>query len=349
MTVEGEIPEGGAPPPSSSAKPPIVRFLVRLSWSLWGVLLCAALIGMVAMMGETDRSPEVSAGFGVYVAMFMMVLLLVLALLLKVATRRQSSVGLVTMTLVLVWPLVVLVGRPIVVAWDNWVLEQEEARTGDFKEPALRAMAQAISGNDIPTLTRLLQGQPPPSGKDAAGNDLLAYALVVVRDKHGSAAPVRALLEAGANPRATRMPTGSDVLNYLLLGSSPAAHETVRLLLDHGADPNAVDSLTGETPIGTANGEIAIVRPLVEHGADFDRIQPDGVPVIVDLIAQRKWESALYLIEKGARLDVENGNGLSVDYYLKEWKESVYGEHPEGWDNVRAAIAARRASPAASR
>jgi hypothetical protein len=327
----------------------IVRFLVRLSWFLWGVLVCAALIGMVAMMGERGRSPEVSPGFGVYVAMFMLVLLLVLALLLKVATRRQSAVGLIAMTLVLVWPLVVLVGRPLVLAYDNWVLEREEARTGDFADPTLRAMARAISGNDIPTLTRLLKGRTPPSGKDAAGNDLLAYALILVRDKHGNAAPVRAVLEAGADPRSTRMATGADVLNYMLLGSSPAADETVRLLLDHGADPNAVDALTGETPIGTANGEIAIVRALVEHGADFDRIQPEGVPVIVDLIAQRNWESALYLIEKGARLDVENGNGLSVDYYLKEWKESVYGEHPEGWDKVRAAIAARRASPAASR
>jgi hypothetical protein len=51
---------------------------------------------------------------------------------------------------------------------------------------------------------------------------------------------------------------------------------------------------------------------------------------------------ALYLIEKGARLDVANQHGLSVDYYLKDWKESVYGNHPEGWDRVRAAIEARR-------
>ena len=326
-------------------KPAIVRFLVPLSWSLWGVLLCAALFGMATMMTETDTSPEVSAGLGVYVVMFMLVLLLVLALLLKVATRRQSTIGLVSMTLVLLWPLVVLVGRPLVLAYDDWVLEKEEARVGDFQDPRLRAMAQAISGNDIPTLRRLLQGEPPPSGKDVAGNDLLAYALVLVRDKHGKAAPVRMLLEAGAHPRASRMATGTDVLNFMVLGSSPAAHETVRLLLAHDADPNAVDPLTGKTPIATMHSQPEILRALVEHGADFDRLQPNGVPVIVDLIAQREWESALYLIEKGARLDVENVDGLSVEYYLREWKEGVYGEHPEGWDKVRAAISARRASP----
>jgi hypothetical protein len=33
-----------------------------------------------------------------------------------------------------------------------------------------------------------------------------------------------------------------------------------------------------------------------------------------------------------------------VDYYLNDWKESVYGEHPEGWDKVREAIAERRAT-----
>jgi hypothetical protein len=72
-----------------------------------------------------------------------------------------------------------------------------------------------------------------------------------------------------------------------------------------------------------------------------DRIQSDGTPAIVRFIGTRQWDSALYLIEKGAKLDV-NQNGLSVDYYLNDWKESVFGEHPEGWDRVREAIAKHR-------
>jgi hypothetical protein len=39
-----------------------------------------------------------------------------------------------------------------------------------------------------------------------------------------------------------------------------------------------------------------------------------------------------------------NTHGLAVDYYLDDWKDSVFGDHPDGWDRVREAIAARRAA-----
>ena len=50
----------------------------------------------------------------------------------------------------------------------------------------------------------------------------------------------------------------------------------------------------------------------------------------------------MYLIRRGANLDVTSPDGLSVDYYLKEFKDSVYGQHPKRWDRVRDAIQARR-------
>ncbi|MGH7712615.1 MAG: ankyrin repeat domain-containing protein [Gemmatimonadaceae bacterium] len=129
----------------------------------------------------------------------------------------------------------------------------------------------------------------------------------------------------------------------MIFGYTPAQRDAMRLLLEHGADPNVVDTLSGKTPIGTVS-DPEILRALVDRGADIDRIQPDGVPAVVGLISTRAWESALYLIEKGANLDVVNQHGLSVDYYLNDWKESVFGEHPEGWDKVREAIAKRRAA-----
>jgi ankyrin repeat protein len=103
-----------------------------------------------------------------------------------------------------------------------------------------------------------------------------------------------------------------------------------------------VASETGQTPIAAIHDEPEMLRALVEAGADLDRVQPNGVTALVHFIATRQWESALYLIGKGASLDVRNADGLSVDYYLNEWKESVFGDHPEGWDQVRDAIRARR-------
>jgi len=244
----------------------------------------------------------------------------------------------------LAYPLVALVAHPAIKAYKQRSFAQEAARVGDFPDSTLNAMAQAIRGNDTLTLNKLLNGQPPPDGKDRAGNDLLMYALVVVRDKQGSAAPVRVLLDAGADPRKSRAPNGVDVVNFMVYGGSPEARQAMRLLLEHGADPDAADPRTGETPLGTVYNEPEIVRALVEHGADIDRLQPDGVPAIVRLIGLRQWESALYLIEKGARLDVSNANGLSVDYYLKDFKDSDFGDQQAGWDSVRAAIASRRST-----
>ena len=42
------------------------------------------------------------------------------------------------------------------------------------------------------------------------------------------------------------------------------------------------------------------------------------------------------------QLDMTGPDGLSLDDYLIEFNDSVYGEHPEGWDRVREAILARR-------
>jgi len=109
-----------------------------------------------------------------------------------------------------------------------------------------------------------------------------------------------------------------------------------------GADPNVVDPQSGNTPLFTVNNDPEMVRALVDGGADVDRRQSNGTSPVVEFISTRQWESALYLIEKGANLGLVNEHGVSVDYFLNEWKDSVYGEHPEGWDRVRAAIAARR-------
>jgi hypothetical protein len=325
-------------------KPVIARILIPLGWTLWGVLVIVLLYWLIKVSTEGKGSPEAGPGLGIFAVVFALALVALAGVLLNTAARKQSPTGLITMTLVLLWPLVFMIADPLIRANKARRFASDEAAVGDFKDPTLEVMARAITANDTATLHQLLKGQPPPGGKDRAGNDLLLYALVVARDKRGSAEPVRVLLEAGADPRKSRAPNGEDVVAFMIYGGSPGARDAMRLLLEHGADPNAVDAQSGKTPIGAVSNEPEIVRALVDHGADIDRIQPDGVPAVVGFIGTRQWESALYLIEKGANLDVTNSHGLSVDYYLNDWKESVFGEHPEGWDKVREAIAKRRAA-----
>ena len=289
-------------------KPMNTRILVPVNWTLWGILLAVLLYGLVRVSTERTSSPEAGRGLGIFAVLFLLVLLAGAGFLLNVAARRESTKGLITLTVILAWPLVSIVADPAIKAYKGRRFADDEARVGDFKDATLASMARAIAANDSATLVQLLGGKRPPEGKDRAGNDLLAYALVVARGRQGGAGPVRALLAAGA-------------------------------------DPNVVDPQSGNTPLGDIFDDAEMVRAFVDNGADIDRIQSDGTPAVVRFIGTRQWDSALYLIEKGARLDVVNQHGLSVDYYLNDWKESVFGEHPEGWDKVREAIAKRRAAP----
>jgi hypothetical protein len=289
-------------------KPMNTRILVPVNWTLWGILLAVLLYGLVQVSTERTSSPEAGRGLGIFAVVFLLVLLAGVGFLLNVAARKQSTKGLITLTVILAWPLLSIVADPAIKAYKGRKFADDEARVGDFKDATLASMARAIAANDSATLVQLLGGKRPPEGTDRAGNDLLAYAIVVARDKRVGSGPVRALLAAGA-------------------------------------DPNVVDPRSGNTPLGEISDDVEMVRAFVDNGADIDRIQSDGTPAVVRFIGTRQWDSALYLIEKGARLDVVNQHGLSVDYYLNDWNESVFGEHPEGWDRVREAIAKRRAAP----
>lgn len=318
------------------------RFLPPLAWTLWALLLVGLFYGLFRVSTERTSSPEAGRGVGVLVIGVLIIGVAIAGGLLHLAIRKQSTTGILTIAVILGWPIFLFVASPVVKAIKERSFSNELARVGDFADATLASMAQAIASSDTATLARLLNGQAPPAGKDRDGNDLLAYALVAARDRRGTLAPVRVLLDAGANPRLTRMGSGQDLINFMVLGLTPEGREVVRLLLERGADPNIRDPQGEKTPLGSVSGDLEAVRLLVEHGADINALQYGGVTPLVSFISQRDWESALYLIGKGANLDVRNADGLSVDYYLNDWKESVYGDHPEGWDRVRAAIAARR-------
>jgi hypothetical protein len=318
------------------------RFLVPLAWTLLGITVVAALYALLRAATDRTSTPEAGRGLGVLVVGAVLVIVVIVGVLLYVAVRKQSTIGITVLVIVLAWPLFVLVATPLVNAWKERRIENEYDSVGDFRDPVLASMAAAIVAGDTNRLAELLGGKPPPAGVDQAGNDLLAFALIHARDRRGTAGPVRIMLEAGADPRQTKIAeTGKDPLNYMLLRKSDVSKEIVKLLLDHGVDVNARDVVMGNTPLGMTD-DVEVLRWLVERGADIDALQNSGAPAVVSLIGSTRWDAALYLIEKGANLDVVSANGFSVDYYLKNWELSVYGTHPEGWDRVRKAIAARR-------
>ncbi len=95
------------------------------------------------------------------------------------------------------------------------------------------------------------------------------------------------------------MPDGTSILRFMVLDRKPSSIEVVRLLLRHGADPNAEDPQTRMTPMANAGTQPKLVQLLVEAGANIDQRLPGGESMLVRFIKMQQWDSALYLIRRG--------------------------------------------------
>jgi hypothetical protein len=103
-----------------------MKFLLILDWTLWSALLLALIYALVAILTERSRSPEAGPGLGIF--------LIILGLGFSAATgaslfwfaQKQSITGTVLMSLVLAWPLVPVVARPVMLAYKNWKFAQEK-------------------------------------------------------------------------------------------------------------------------------------------------------------------------------------------------------------------------------
>jgi len=76
--------QNAATEPRPESKPVLVRILIPLCWTLWGILLVVALYGLLRVSTEQASSPEARRGLGIFAVLFLMALLAVAAVLLNV-------------------------------------------------------------------------------------------------------------------------------------------------------------------------------------------------------------------------------------------------------------------------
>jgi hypothetical protein len=109
-----------------------MKFLIILNWTLWSALLIALLYALVAILTERSTSPEAGPALGVF--------LIGLGLLFSAATgasvhwlaQKQSIAGLIVMALILAWPLVPIVARPVITAFKDWKYSHSKGTTGNL-------------------------------------------------------------------------------------------------------------------------------------------------------------------------------------------------------------------------
>lgn len=161
---------------------------------------------------------------------------------------------------------------------------------------------------------------------------------------------VQLLLGAGANANARENREGHIPLHAAAAADADRARllAIARLLLDHGADPNATNRFL-ETPLHIAaiKGRVPLVELLLSRGADPQRQRYDGVTPLHSAAATDGLEAARLLLAKGADVNSQQGAADSINpdsRMLKVIREK--GINPSDWfgeGNTPLSLAVERA------
>jgi hypothetical protein len=113
-------------------------------------------------------------------------------------------------------------------------------------------------------------------------NGLTPLTMAIIKDQIEM---VKLLLDNRADANLESEPPKESLspLRWAISGNHP---QTVQLLLEHGAKPNAVES-DGDTALSDAirQGNVDMVRALIEHGADVNFLDKQGRPPLAQLRA----------------------------------------------------------------
>lgn len=141
-----------------------------------------------------------------------------------------------------------------------------ESASDPASEEALR---QAALDGNMDQVNSLLEHGTRVDAPDPEGHTALMFAAF-----NGHSDIILLLLDQGA-ALDRRDLMGRTSLLYASTGPFP---ETVKILLDKGAKPNVVDSDEHFSPLmhAAAEGNMAVVKVLLEHGADLSLKDVDG-------------------------------------------------------------------------
>jgi ankyrin repeat protein len=202
-------------------------------------------------------------------------------------------------------------------------------------------LGEAAVAADTAVIERLLAGG---ADANAAAKDGETPLMVLARSDNVTAA--RRLIEAGADVNAQEAWRGQTALIWAAAQRQPAM---VKLLLEHGADPNARSTpndwdrqVSAERrrqyrPFGgltallyaAREGCAECARVLVEGGADIDLAGSRGVTPLIMALDNLHFDTAAYLLDAGAAVDVWDWWGRTPLYMAVDMNTLPRGGRPD--------------------
>jgi ankyrin repeat protein len=330
----------------------LLKVLTITAWVLFAADAFMVVAGMVSPnMGDDAAGRGMAMGF----ALVGLVFLAIGGAALFFGGRAQSRLAVIGSMILLALPLLLFFGTDLesmVHSMTGWISDR---KVGRYPEPAQRELAKAIQAGDPAAMQRILATRPALNARDAAGNDLLGFAVSESRALDTGVSPekrieaVRLLLEAGMDPNQARDVYGGST--WFVLSRSltePTAVQIFRLFLDHGADPNAL-SIEGTPVIFDAWQNVDSVRAVLDHGGRIEIRGKDGSTPLLFYVGNGRWDAALLMLDRGADVNVQNENGVTMAAALESRKaisERLQEPLSDGYLKVKGAIERRQSEHA---
>jgi uncharacterized protein len=277
-----------------------IAFWGLVALDLLGILLLF-LLGLAAA-GSSKTNP-------VQVVLFLLVLPCVpLAGAIVLFLRSSSPLGRAFALLLAATPLLILVSGRAIAEFQVRTTTNESGEMTYFRSGEMRELAEAIRRNDAAAVTALL----PKVNVNETGLMGVTPLLLAVRqlgktpDQHEV---LRLLLEAGADP--DKSAQYEFPFQTVIQASGKAGIEPVKLMLDAGADPNLKSSF-GDPVWFAATGVSSTLETLgllIDRGADVNAMGHDESTALFGAANARNWKAVLLLLQRGA--DWHRGKSLN--------------------------------------
>jgi hypothetical protein len=310
----------------------IVLWLAAAAYAVVGVL---AITGMLGSAREADSLRNAYAVFGSMI------------LIIGVTAAAVTFLANKWRGWLILAPLILCLGLPVAFFGAFWIdMEkgevhrrqiEEEIRSGRYAfgdQPALLAVAQAISANDQNAIRAAAQAVPDLQSPGRDGTTLLCWAVRETWQRPQLVESVKTLLSLGADPNHTNGHRESFAMANAVHGSAPL----LRSMLDAGGDPNARDEFgrpiilmnwyLGYYP----NDQRARLDLLLGRGADVNSTMPETESEFAGytLVLYRTkmgpdhsdaYTDALYLLERGADPNRVAVDGMTFAKMLTQHRE----------------------------